>query len=947
MTYATYARSHIRLANDRISLEDAARQERAASEVLSRLHRQPGVVLADEVGMGKTFVAMAVAVSILIERPDEGPVVVMCPSSLKQKWPKDWDVFRKMCLAGSLGSRFRAASAESGIAFLRLLDDPPERRAHIVFLTHGAVHRAIGDGFAKLAVIKRAFKGRSSLRAQREAFTRFAGKLLGLDWVERRSEGILGRLMDRPYDAWLKVLHRESDHLKAEFADDPVPQHLADVLGDMESTDLDDLVESLRGLPLRESANLDDRLRDARRGIALAMDQIWRLALTKANFRSPLLVLDEAHHVKNPATRLASLFATEDSVKDSEFFTSAGPLGAKFDRMLFLTATPFQLGHGELIRVLERFEGIAWSGRTAPEMSKDQFKRELLALGEVLDDAQASALRLDGAWGRLGSEHVVAPDGTAIDVDSWWEDARQTEGDGLVAQVAAQVRGTRQAMEAAEAALSPWVLRHLKASQLPGAPGVQRRLTLTGAAIRDNGDPSCGLEVTGPVLLPFLLAGRAQGLLAASTRGRALFAEGLASSFEAYLETRGGRAEVDEEEAPAGDQDPPELEWYLRHLDMALPRESQDARSAHPKIKATAEKAVALWRAGEKVLIFCHYRATGRALRQHISSLLNEEIGRLGQAKMPKRSIAEVHVALEELGERFFKDDGLRMLVSGWIDDIVAGFPAITVDHRNKIVDVVRRFLRTPSFIARYLPMEDGDLSAAAFARAFDAADEGQQSLRHKIEYFCRFLAERCIDSERDGFLAALDSIQTGSHVGKEVRALFDQGEDRAHDEVTTVLLPNVRLANGEVRQETRQRLLLTFNTPLFPEVLIASSVLAEGVDLHLNCRYVIHHDLCWNPSTLEQRSGRVDRIGSQAERVKKSIHLYLPYLAATQDEKMYRVVRDRERWFQIVMGENYEVDEAATDRREERIPLPAQVHRELSMRLHSHFSAAIGTHAK
>ena len=28
----------------------------------------------------------------------------------------------------------------------------------------------------------------------------------------------------------------------------------------------------------------------------------------------------------------------------------------------------------------------------------------------------------------------------------------------------------------------------------------------------------------------------------------------------------------------------------------------------------------------------------------------------------------------------------------------------------------------------------------------------------------------------------------------------------------------------------------------------------------------------------------------------------------------MYRVVRDRERWFQIVMGEKYEVDEASTD---------------------------------
>ena len=38
-----------------------ARQEATAREVLVRLRQQPGVVLADEVGMGKTFVALAVA----------------------------------------------------------------------------------------------------------------------------------------------------------------------------------------------------------------------------------------------------------------------------------------------------------------------------------------------------------------------------------------------------------------------------------------------------------------------------------------------------------------------------------------------------------------------------------------------------------------------------------------------------------------------------------------------------------------------------------------------------------------------------------------------------------------------------------------------------------------------------------------------------------------------
>ena len=86
-----------------------------------------------------------------------------------------------------------------------------------------------------------------------------------------------------------------------------------------------------------------------------------------------------------------------------------------------------------------------------------------------------------------------------------------------------------------------------------------------------------------------------------------------------------------------------------------------------------------------------------------------------------------------------------------------------------------------------------------------------------------------------------------------------------------------MRLAKGEVRQDAD---CCSRSTLRCPEILIARSVLTEGVDLHLNCRYVIHHDLCWNPSTLEQRSGRVDRNGSKAERVKEPIHMYMAYVA-------------------------------------------------------------------
>src|SRR3546814_728813 len=119
---------------------------------------------------------------------------------------------------------------------------------------------------------------------------------------------------------------------------------------------------------------------------------------------------------------------------------------------------------------------------------------------------------------------------------------------------------------------------------------------------------------------------------------------------------------------------------------------------------------------------------------------------------------------------------------------------------------------------------------------------------------------------------------------------------------------------------------MLGFNSPFFPEVLIASAVMAEGVDLHLECRHVIHHDLDWSPSTLEQRTGRLDRIASKAERISEPIVIYEPYLAGMYDEKVYRVVKDRDRWFNVVMGEQIDTSEWATERAAERVPLPASL---------------------
>jgi len=291
----------------------------------------------------------------------------------------------------------------------------------------------------------------------------------------------------------------------------------------------------------------------------------------------------------------------------------------------------------------------------------------------------------------------------------------------------------------------------------------------------------------------------------------------------------------------------------------------------------------------------------------------------------------EVDAQLDSIRDRFREGGSLRTACDEGVGTMLEAFPQL-VSHRDDLLRIVRRYMRADSFLVRFFPLEARRGRREDFYEALDTADESGMTLRTLLMEFFRFLVERCSVKEREDYIEALRGIQPRSTTAEDVAASF--GDDEVQGAERRRLLANVRLANGNTAHETRQRLMLTFNTPFYPDVLIASTVMAEGVDLHRNCQHVIHHDLCWNPSTLEQRTGRVDRIGAKAELSRHPIHVYIPYVAETQDEKMYRVVMDREQWFKVVMGEKLNVSAKATDVLAERLPLPESIANKLALRL-------------
>lgn len=72
--------------------------------------------------------------------------------------------------------------------------------------------------------------------------------------------------------------------------------------------------------------------------------------------------------------------------------------------------------------------------------------------------------------------------------------------------------------------------------------------------------------------------------------------------------------------------------------------------------------------------------------------------------------------------------------------------------------------------------------------------------------------------------------------------------------------------ATGE-NSSNRSPLARKFRMPGYPRVLISTDVFQEGEDLHTFCDSVLHYGISASPIALEQKVGRVDRIASLAHR--------------------------------------------------------------------------------
>jgi superfamily II DNA or RNA helicase len=98
-----------------------------------------------------------------------------------------------------------------------------------------------------------------------------------------------------------------------------------------------------------------------------------------------------------------------------------------------------------------------------------------------------------------------------------------------------------------------------------------------------------------------------------------------------------------------------------------------------------------------------------------------------------------------------------------------------------------------------------------------------------------------------------------------------------------------VAVIHGGVAREQRRAAIAAFNDDPAVRVLIANDAAGEGVNLQRGAHLMVNYDLPWNPNRLEQRFGRIHRIG-QIE----VCHLWNLVAADTREGDVYRRLLDK-----------------------------------------------------
>ena len=259
--------------------------------------------------------------------------------------------------------------------------------------------------------------------------------------------------------------------------------------------------------------------------------------------------------------------------------------------------------------------------------------------------------------------------------------------------------------------------------------------------------------------------------------------------------------------------------------------------------------------------------------RERLRELLREVMVRNTRAhidlKLPKR-IAATHVVRPSSGEA-----GVLDALAAVIRD---RYSTATPADRWRMTTLQMQAGSGPSALRFGLRDHAGHPDAYPFApvaAALDQMDGGRSAKPAKLEALldlARRSPEKKIVFTR--FRATLDEL----------------------DAALTAAGRRVSVFHGGLSPADKQRAIDAFEGDA--EILLSTEVGGQGRNLQF-CRTVINYDVPWNPAAIEQRVGRVHRIGQT-----RDVYIFNLCLAGSVEEHILSILHDKINMFELVAGE-------------------------------------------
>lgn len=177
------------------------------------------------------------------------------------------------------------------------------------------------------------------------------------------------------------------------------------------------------------------------------------------------------------------------------------------------------------------------------------------------------------------------------------------------------------------------------------------------------------------------------------------------------------------------------------------------------------------------------------------------------------------------------------------------------------------------------------------------------------------------------------------SEIGRNYELIMDVNAPEVRDQdLSTIgrafgMILRQQQPVGGMYGQVNKTLVQQFRMPGYPLVLVTTDLMQEGEDLHSFCSSMQHYGISWTPSSMEQRIGRIDRVRSQTDRRLSLmigdpsgpdlLQVYYPYLQDTVEVVQVQRVLERMNVFLRLMHEglkNIDLGQRTIDLKKELI---------------------------